>query len=100
MLSNLIYFRRLLISQRTGHLTKKEVLDRVKDCTDISKFVEAFEVNDPLIFPTIEYHIDCKCDHLWIEDDIDIGLDGTQRIKYCQRCELNFYEIGTKRLMK
>ena len=50
MLDNLIYFRRLLISNRTGHLTKEEVIERVKYCDDIANFVKAYTEEDPDIF--------------------------------------------------
>ena len=30
------------------------------------------------------------CDHNIIEDDIDIDVDRTQRIKYCSKCECTF----------
>ena len=53
MLEDLIYFRRLLISNRTGHLTKEQVIERVKDCADIKLFLNAFIEDDPILFQTI-----------------------------------------------
>ena len=30
-----------------------------------------------------------KCDHIWIRDSIDIDLDTSKTIIYCERCRLN-----------
>ena len=89
-MEDLIYFRRLLISNRTGHLTKEQVIERVKDCADIKLFLNAFIEDDPILFQTIEDNIDKICVHSWVEDEIDCGLEDIQRVKYCEICELNY----------
>ena len=92
MLDNLIYFRRLLISNRTGHLTKEQVIERVKYCDDIANFVKAYTQDDPDIFLTVEDNINCKCEHSWVEDLVDCGLEDIQTVKYCEICELDFFK--------
>tara|TARA_Y100001935_G_C16873795_1_gene299178 strand:- start:67 stop:324 length:258 start_codon:yes stop_codon:yes gene_type:complete len=79
-----------MISNRTGHLTKEEVYERVKDRKDIVLFVEAFMKDDPILFQTIEDNIDKCCVHSWVEDEVDCGLEDIQQIKYCEICELDF----------
>ena len=92
MLEDLIYFRRLMISNHTGHLTKEEVYERVKDRKDIVLFVEAFMKDEPILFQTIEDNIDKSCVHSWVEDEVDCGLEDIQQIKYCEICELDFFK--------
>lgn len=38
---------------------------------------------------TIEHKINNICEHEWIEDDIDINLELSQRIVYCKWCQVS-----------
>ena len=37
----------------------------------------------------VEHKLNNICQHEWIDDNIDIGLDTSQTITYCRLCELS-----------
>ena len=93
MLGDLIYFRKLLISYKTKHLTKKQVNERVNCLNSINIYLDDFNKNDPninKIINEIEVHINKLCVHKpvidWVED---VAGDEMFKIKYCSLCELN-----------
>jgi transcriptional regulator len=42
------------------------------------------------IYESILEYIKKQCNHKLVEDDIDIGIDKTQHITYCEYCLTNF----------
>ena len=93
MLGDLIYFRKLLISYKTKHLTKNELLERVDTLDSINVYLDDFKKNDPnieSILIKLERQINKLCTHKpvidWVED---VAGDEMFKIKYCSLCELN-----------
>lgn len=97
MLGELIYFRKLLISITTGHLTQDDVITRVKNNSSINIYLDDLQKNDPnikILLEKIENKINDLCEHDVVVDWIDdvIG-DDVIKIKYCRICELNMYKF-------
>ena len=92
MLGDLIYFRKLLISYKTKHLTKNEVFERVDTLESINVYLDDFKkmIQILSILIKLERQIDKLCNHKpvidWIED---VTGDEMFKIKYCSLCELN-----------
>ena len=97
MLGDLIYFRKLLISIKTCHLSVNDVVERVNDNSNLVIYLDDLKKNDPNIeniIQKIEYEIDKLCDHDiqvdWVDDIVG---DDLIKIKYCSICELNMYRF-------
>ena len=93
MLGDLIYFRKLLISIKTRHLTANDVFERINDNKNLNIYLDDLQKNDPNI-ENIIYKIEVKinelCNHDIVDDWVDdVGGDDVIRISYCSICELN-----------
>ena len=93
MLGDLIYFRKLLISIKTRHLTTNDVCKRITDNKNLDIYLDDLKKNDPNIEKII-YKVELKINELCLHDIVhdwvhDIGGDDLIKISYCSICELN-----------
>ena len=74
-LRDLIYFRNLLISVRTKHLTHKQLIDRIKKRPNLISYLDDFTENNPNIYhelkETVEEKIDNLCNHDIVDDVVE-----------------------------
>ena len=61
----------------------KEMLER-----DIQSLYDEIDNKQTILLELIEYCRE-KCEHVWIDDLIDIDPDRSKRIIYCEKCELH-----------
>ena len=52
-----------------------------KELSDLSFLLQDFKAYT-------DFKIDTLCEHEWIEDEIDVSLDKSQKITYCKLCEI------------
>lgn len=95
-LHDLIYFRNLLISKQTNHLTHEQVLDRIKTRKNLASYLDDFIENNPNIYKkmtkNVEEKIDELCDHDIIDDVVEeCSGDILIHVKYCRYCETTFH---------
>ena len=95
-LQDLIYFRNLMISKQTNHLTHEEVIDRVKRRKTLISYLDNFTENNPNIYKKLtddaNDKIDKLCDHDIVNDIVEeCAGDVLIHIKYCRHCETTFH---------
>ena len=97
MLGDLIYFRKLLISITTRHLSCKDVINRIAENENLHIYLDDLKQNDPnirKIILNIETSINKLCNHVPVIDWIDdVVGDNVIKICYCSICELNMENI-------
>ena len=89
-LNNLIYFRRLLISLRTKHLTCQQVIDRVQDLESFDSYLDDLKKNNPNIKKKVDNEINRLCHHEPVDDLVEeCAGDVLVHVRYCKYCESN-----------
>jgi hypothetical protein len=82
-LEDLIYFRRIMISLKTGHLTTEYIENNRPDS------LAHLDISDPEIYKNIDTELNSLCCHIPTTDYIEDGYEEMYKICYCERCELS-----------